>query len=613
MIKKILKELYFEQDKNDYTRGDDVSNNLNVTTRTLRNYIKKINNTMSNYVQVQSKATKGYKLIIKNENWLRDYLDSSTLDTKEMRVFIIYKLLYKEKLNMFQLSEKLYLSESVVFKLIFNLKVLCENRLTAITILKDDEGRYCLLGNEFALRSMYIKLSYVEKNLKNDEEIDIYYYNGAHKDFCLLNNLILQENILTKTQAKIISLRLLSMIARYKYKSLNIEDKIQSFQQYCDIKFSIFADVIFDYITINIIILNENEKDYILNQILMFRTPTIINYKQEIEIKNVLKEVNLQYELELERDPYFQNRIIKHINNLIYMLKSYSYIYRGILNETKKNYEYEYNIAINLSKKLEVIFSVRIHEEEIALLAIHIAASQVRINNKDEFNIIIISNNGYESQILYMAINKDFKGYLGNLIICESEKEAEIYLIQDRRPSLIISDAELILNWNCKVIKSIDYNDETKGKIGDLIKNSNNFKTIKKFLYGEIVILKDKNINLAIKKLALTMRNDTAFYQNIIEREKKYSTYIGNSILMPHEINVTDYGDSKIMLGITKSSINSFDGNKVNIIFMLSFSKKDNKELRNVMTAINKLRDNKNFIERIIKNPDINILEEILK
>ncbi|MBP1890092.1 lichenan operon transcriptional antiterminator [Clostridium moniliforme] len=614
MIKKILRQLYYEKnDSNSYTKGGDIANNLNITTRTLRTYIKEINETISNYVEIESKMSKGYKLIVKNERWLSDYLDSYMPDTKDMRIFNTYKLLYKKPHSIFELCENLYLSESVVFKLISNLKVLFNNEKIDIKIIKDKEGNYHLLGNEFQLRNIYIKLSLIEKNENYSKDLDFYFYNGAYKNFKSIENVLTENNVMTETQGKIISLRLVTMIMRYKY-DFNIKySEIKSFKNYCNKEVIIFAEKIFNYINENIISIKEYEKDYILSQILMFNIPTIISDQDEKNIDRALKELDLQFELNLEKDKYFQKRIIKHINKLLYVIDANCYIYRDILEETKKNYVYEYDIAINLANKLEKLFSINVPEQEIALLAIHIAASQIRVNKNNKINVIIISDHGYESQVLYIKINKEFKSYLGNLLIFECEDEAKIYLEDNIKPSLIISDINLKENWECEVIKSISYSRKIRNKINNLINEDKNIKILKNILCKEIVILEEKNVKDSIKTLAMKLRNNVNFYNNIISRENIYSTYIGNGILIPHEIEVTEFGDSKIIIGVSKLGINSFDGNKVNVIFLLSFSKKDNKKLRGVVSMINDLRDDKSFIEKMLKNPSISTLEKILK
>lgn len=614
MIKKILKQLYYEKNENNfYIKGGDIASNLNITTRTLRTYIKEINETISNYVEVESKMSKGYKLIVKNERWLLDYLDSYMPDTKDMRIFNTYKLLYKKPHNIFELCESLYLSESVVFKLISNLKTLFNNEKIDIQIIRDKEGNYHLLGNEFKLRNIYIKLSLIEKNENYTKDLDFYFYNGAYENFKTIENVLITNKMMTETQGKIITLRLITMIMRYKCNFNSKYSKVESFKKYCNKEFLVFVEKIFNYINENIINIKEYEKEYILSQILMFNIPTIIDLQDEKNIDKVLKEIDLQFELNLEKDQYFQKRIIKHINKLLYVIKANCYIYRDVLEETKKNYVYEYDIAINLANKLERLFSINIPEQEIALLAIHIAASQIRVNKNNKINIIIISDHGYESQVLYIKINKEFKSYLGNLLIFECEDEAKIYLENNITPSLIISDINLKEYWECEVIKEISYNRKIRKKINNLINGDKNIKILKNILCKEIIILEEKNIKDAIKTLAMQLRDDVNFYNNIITRENVYPTYIGNGILIPHEIEVTEFGNSKIIIGVSKLGINSFDGNKVNIIFLLSFSKKDNKKLRGVVSMINDLRDDKSFIEKMLKNPSTSTLEKILK
>lgn len=118
MKKRYIKILeYLEQSGNDFVNGSELANLFNVTTRTIRNDIREINESYLDKVIITGNTQKGYKLVGDLSNIHQNE------DDYEERAFHIIKTLLSETdfITYDELAKKLYFSTQTIRKDVQNL------------------------------------------------------------------------------------------------------------------------------------------------------------------------------------------------------------------------------------------------------------------------------------------------------------------------------------------------------------------------------------------------------------------------------------------------------------------------------------------------------------
>lgn len=99
--------------KRDFTKLQALAEQLNVSNRSINNYINQLNENLKGIAQIKNKRGKGYYLLIENqENWnhiLEEYeMNGHQYDCLQKRIaFIIKKLMDNQVTTMDELAEDL--------------------------------------------------------------------------------------------------------------------------------------------------------------------------------------------------------------------------------------------------------------------------------------------------------------------------------------------------------------------------------------------------------------------------------------------------------------------------------------------------------------------------
>lgn len=92
--------------------------------------------------------------------------------------------------------------------------------------------------------------------------------------------------------------------------------------------------------------------------------------KKVTELMNLISKL---MKIEFDKNSLEYVRTVTHINLLIERLKKNKSIKNSMLDSVKKDLYNEYDIAIKLAIKIENLFSVKVSEDEIGFIALHLA------------------------------------------------------------------------------------------------------------------------------------------------------------------------------------------------------------------------------------------------
>lgn len=144
---KITAFLNYLEARNDWVTAASLANHFKVSTRTIRNYVRTIN---SDTTRIASKSS-GYKLITQNNQKTVPALQSQDTPSKRMNMVLKELIVNTEGLDIFDLSDKIFVSTSTIEN-----DILSANHLLVLFQLKVKRkgDRLILIGAETEKRKL---------------------------------------------------------------------------------------------------------------------------------------------------------------------------------------------------------------------------------------------------------------------------------------------------------------------------------------------------------------------------------------------------------------------------------------------------------------------------
>lgn len=480
--------------------------------------------------------------------------------------------------------------------------------------------------------SMYISVSSVKNDLKEVKEI-LNRYNvrvvSKHKhgitieaneediikavvDLCNRkdNELVLQDFLSEEVNNNIFALK------QRILQSLEYEDLILS-----DIEFKNLCSTI--YIKLSKI----NELTYdnrINNEIKLYKSVRESIMNDDLNKERITKAINLFCKnlklataIDISRDEFFVECLYNHINNLVKKDRLGISNYNVVNNDVKVKYPYAYELAKIAKKTIESELDLKIGEDEVSNIAVHVGGAVERHSSNKKrkiFNIIIVCSSGAgTSMLINTKLQQLFKDRIKIVKIIPS------YLID----YINALDIDFLIST-----MALEYDKIPVINVSPFL-TEKEIKIIEKFMdtgyvYEEVNIrdffdreLFITNINCKNKEEVLELMSTALLEKDIIDEEMKLSyfereqiatTEIGNMVAIPHGAK-GNIKDNKIAVGILKEPID-WEYGKVRLVMMLALNNEKILDYEQVFSDIyNRLNtvskvvnicENKNY-EKFIK------------
>lgn len=593
-----LKKIYdILKDKN-YHTAKEISEVLDVSSKTIRYKIKELKDILKEYdIYIESKTSFGYilkgNLIDFNKIFIKE--NKNNLDTVEKRISFLANLLLSKKdyIKIEEIAKKMYVSNKTVSA---DLKRL-ENkiRLNNLEIIRKPYYGVKIKAEEQDIRNYLIEIS----SSKHQEYINI---NLGKKIYCYLNSRDIKisdisfENLLISIYVSVDRVLNFNHIENLEVK------KDDLFLEKRTIIENLLKEF-FSYVNFN-----EYDIDYITIRFLTAVTLNYSNVRKDIDeinevIEDILYYINLTFQINLYNNEMLYKNLYTHLLSLSIRLKYDITTINPLLDDIKENMPFEYKVSRYIAKILEDRYNKEIVESEIGYIAVilHVGIE----TNKEKFtkkNILIVcpSGRGVSRFLIYTYQN----------VFSENVSKVDSCGVNELREK-DLSDIDMVFSLvdiDFKIKKPVYkinafLNNEDITKIKDLLSSSDNKieKIMPKslFMYLDKEMKKEEIISLMVSKLSKISKIPEDMEQLILDREKLGMTELGNMIAIPHTIKVIDKLNY-IGVVISKDKI-KWQNNMVNLILFL-FLDNSNNNNDSIYKVITRVLDNKKDLEDIIKS-----------
>ncbi|GEQ50564.1 BglG family transcription antiterminator [Tetragenococcus koreensis] len=602
--------------------GRSLSDTLNVSTRSIRNYVREVNRLTQDkiiegsdigYILVDE--TVATKLIRSSRNIHQDIPQNEY----DRYVYIVKKLLRNESINAFDLADELFISYGTLKRTI---QYTNKQLIRWDVEIKSVTDQLYLIGKETDKRKLFSYLIYRENtgNLINTAYLSESF--GKEKTYKAQN--VLDEVIdtyrlnINEFAYNNVLMHLLILISRIpsnntddsrEETSLEITGYTKQLIRKIETSFQIKIDTN-EQTEINILMKSSATEDQ------AGRESSNFSEKFTQQITQIISKVFQMYNINLKSE-FFTQPFSIHIHHLIYRMENEYFLKNPIKTNIIDNFPLVYDIATYIAFQIKDIWQFNIPEDEIAFIALHIGTEIERQKNTTEkLKVLIIAPQ-------YLEIDKKARSFLQenfskDIIILNTIDS--LNLVDNLSPyDLIFSTLtdENIGEIPARILQLEIFNlDKQKGQIQTTIDRV--FKQKKKqqtreqfftFFSTELFwinndnISKDKILNIVSEQMRNLKAVNASFLDQIKERDT-IGTTVFNNIAIVHPMDFSS-PKTKIATVLSENGI-KWNDSIAHIIFIISISKDHKDDFRDIYENLMEFLSEKNKLEFVIKSKDLN-------
>ncbi|MEQ7199304.1 BglG family transcription antiterminator [Enterococcus avium] len=526
---------------------DELALILNKSPRTIRFYIKEINNDLNEENKIQFNREKGGYFIYQPLDVARSVETNGTnylpQNQKERVDYLIITFLTEQGyIKIPDLAKAIFVSAQTLNA---DLKIVRDYLAGfSIEIVSKPHYGLCLVGREENCREALLDRIYELVGDKPicDNTVSLLF---PEIDLCLieaiLNSEVRKRNLfIQEYQMKTLIFNLAVAILRVR-KECYLEETSPQSLELSDISLSVLQQLAEEHaITFPLI------EQYRLNELLMSSFSLIVFNDKRLLDKVIIKfldKIKEGYGIDLSKDPIFVKDIRSHFSFFLDRLSRNISNRNPLLGEIKDKFFFEYDIVLNSLN--EIIGENIILEDEIGFLTLHVRAAIERANSldKDSLTIYLVCGMGMGTSRL---IESKLKRYFGEWI-----QLTKVFSIQEYEHS----DLE-----NCDgIITTVDIAERGVPilKVSPLFDEGEKH-TVQRFLEGLSVSVQNverlfhpdlfkrtkkryTNYVAIVRDSCQTLKEHGYINKNyekgVLERELLSSTLVGEFVALPHSLS----------------------------------------------------------------------------
>ncbi len=596
MKKTLISLLKLLLQNNTSMTAESISLKLDVSIRTVKNYIYEINKQHPDTIK---SSRNGYTANFNNANQL---LQNELEKQDELKVpqgspervnYILQKLLGSQSsINLYDLCDELYISRSTLNNELAKVK---QKILDYDLNLKNESDALSFVGLEKNKRKLLSTMIYEKTGInfanlniiqKAYPQIDIKFiqltildtFNSCHiyiNDYSLANLVLHIAIAIDRIKHGYTNNSNVLHLIKQNPKQFHIAQELTNeFEQYFQLTF--FNAEIYELCLL--IASSSSTIDYtLINQSNIQNYIGLNHYNLIQELMHMIEE---NYSIKID-DPEFFARFSLHIENLIVRSKNNHFCKNPLTEEIKKSCPLIYDISVMLASLIKEKIHISINDDEIAFIAFHLgSAFEIQKLLSTKINAVLYCPNYYDlNSKLLKKINRSMSEdvILTNIITSENElkdlKKCEL-IITTIPFSNIPAIPFILINIFFNAQSQMKLND----KINDikLSKKKMEFKSyLKKIIHPDFFeksrkcFEKNEALSYMGNKLLHKGYVNASFFDDVLEREQISSTALG-TFAIPHTLKMKA-NKTNISVLITEKPID-WDGKKVRLVLMLCFN-----------------------------------------
>ena len=611
-MKNILKKLILLMLRSDkWVTAKILASKLGVSERSVKKYIAEINTYMEGGITSSRQGYKANKEIAKK---ILMKFDTPELPQTplERQNYITFKMIendkhYKGKINLYQISEELFVSYETVRNDVkkikdtmglYNIEIIGNGEYIAIEGKEVDKRKLLskVLYDEFNYNVMSISVM-TKKFPEYDFELLISIikkgcakFNYFINDYALLNLIVdivigvdRIKNMKTARNPRLlineyrpIERELILTIAKEIERNFEI--------QYSDIELEELSLMLLSHVMI---------KEFM--QFDKQNIETIVGSECIIIVKDIMCYLNSAYFIDTRNEEFFV-KFALHLKNLIRRLENNYESKNPLTNHIKRTCPLIYDAAVGVADKLNEFISHEITEDEIAYIALHIGGNlETQQKKMKRVKCVIVFPQYYNFTFKFV---ENIKNIFDQKIEIIEVITSTVELVMSHPIDLVITTVSIPEFLEIETVEVTPFlREKDCEKIENKIKNIVLKKEKKKFfddimqMYNPRFFCKNdvpNNKSEVIKFMTNIMEEEGVvtqeYYKEVIRRENQASTAFGN-IAVPHSMKMNALKTRMFVMLNSENPID-WDGCSVNVVLLFAICEDEKQVFHDVFDKI---------------------------
>lgn len=570
-----------------WVTAGQLSDYCGCTTRTIRNHIAKMNQENSGLVRA---SNQGYQIdpMIPLEDF------SNENEERKSRIFLELLKKSSEGVDLFDLSERLFIAESTLKNDIQQLKQEITDSSIQIVI---EQNRIKLNGPERSKRRYMISLLYnesdLQEKLKQTIQEMIGYISLEQLQQTILvvlqiHNIRINQyslnNIVLHYAISIERIRQGHVIKRNKeYVNLVEQKEYQLAKEIAETlagEYEIhFSEAELEQLSLLFIGLqNEERANAEDEQLSEFVDQRIIE-----TLYSVLAQVEKTYLIKLDDSEFFTKLAI-HVQSLYYRSHYETFTRNSSLLDLKTGYPLTYDLAIYISSLLQDELDIWFNDDEISFIALHIGAFlETQKKHHDRITVLLVVNEYHDlKNKLKRKLEQDF-GSVISVTIGERER-----IDQESYDILLTTDRQLASQYAGAVFIHPFLTEKDSKKIEKRLsalkakkEKKRMYRYIHQFVSKELYFNQIDPSDLAPQEIREQINQqlldhgyvDQEFSQKVEKRETMSPTSFPSGIAVPHSVEVDALKSGVAIMTLQEPII--WSAYPVRLIAMIAINKEE--------------------------------------
>lgn len=577
--------------------ADKIAKMLNVSTKTIRNEIHKINSSLNlNYI-ISQKGT-GYLI---NE---QIQLEKEYASEQNIQYLILKKILNHDFYNFYELADELFISESNLQRHIKRVNEIIQKRNSSIKICRQQNQLY-LNGTETEKRQI---TTYFLMNELNQYNFNLSMYQSL---FLRIDILELQKIITEFNNAHHLNLRDVEIISLVIHVALMLErvirgneiinevDFVNDEYNHLSIQFANILQIRYE------IKLNKSEIKY-LSLLLAGKVPSIeendINEVKQF-IQQLIIEINESFDVDLQQDSKFADNFLIHLIGLKRRITNHTFLNNPLIKELQKNFPVIYDMSVFIALKIQEFFSTQLYEDEIGYITLHLMGAIERLHTSLHKKIVLIypfGQAGYDYIVKKINHIHDLE-----IEICCQLSMFDAFQIKEYQPDLVISfvHIEEKVGYPIYVCHNLLLEEDIEN-IYNILKGNHTFKKNVFFekelfhIYNDIENKEDV-IHRLCESLYYKGYVDQQYEGLVLAREQIAPTAYGSMFAIPHTVKKAGFA-TRIAVALLDKPID-WNQQKVRLVFLFCLTKERNEEFDLLFEKLVGLLDESKKVRELLK------------
>ncbi|HCF55438.1 MAG TPA: PTS fructose transporter subunit IIA, partial [Bacillus sp. (in: Bacteria)] len=306
-----------------------------------------------------------------------------------------------------------------------------------------------------------------------------------------------------------------------------------------------------------------------------------------------------------------------HLKTLLNRLKYKLNTRNPLLAEVKKNYPYAFEIAVLVGDIIGEYTGESIPESEIGYIAIHFggAMSRLQEQNQKKRCLLVCATGQGSAQLLKYKILSQFRDKL-EIVGITGYYQLKVEDLYKEKIDCIISTIHIPSGLPVPVIKvNSIFDDKEIKSIGQRLFTHVN-TSVQPYIKEDLIFLnhnastKEDVIQFLCEKAAEKRYVPENFYASVMERENTSPTAVGNSVAIPHPMQLLS--EETFLMFCTLEKAVDWGDKKVQVIILFSVKRNNNEDLQRLYDFLYDIMSSQTTIEKLTQTEVIEDFQEIL-